>query len=204
MNNYIEPLLFVAVLILIALISWLVRTFLESNPAPLLSNFTFFAFAGQCILTPEQVREGIPNGTVFGLLLVGLCLLLFQVLTIRAQAQKTLEHYTHLLEENRVGNLPSDQIKHWAELLLHITDVDFFPEFYAKLIDFNVSPLQRRRNEAIWILSANQFRLGPGGITPDSLLVPREERRLLWRLYVAICFLSWNIFIMSIFLARPH
>ena len=46
----------------IALVAWLVRTLAESDPDPLILNFTFFAFAAQCILTREDARLALFTG----------------------------------------------------------------------------------------------------------------------------------------------
>ena len=203
MITYIESTLLVAVVLSIALLFWMARSFLESDPAPLLSNFTFFAFFGQSILTVELLREGIQNGLVLGLLLIGVCLVLFQIFIVRAQTEMTFKHYIHLLERNKIGNISLNQIEKWADVLLRITGVDFFPEFYQQYVKVG-GPREKRRWQAVSILPSVEFKCGDDGIRSESLLIPPDSRRFLWRAYVMICICSWIVFIISTLVARRH
>jgi len=200
---YIESTLFVAIVFSVALLFWVVRSFQESDPAPFLSTFTYFAFIGQCILVVEVVREGSQNGIVFGLLLIEVCLVLFQILTVRAQTEMTSKHYIHLLESNKLGNITLGQIENWADVLLRITGIDFFPEFYQQHVKVG-GPHEKRRHQAVSILPSTEFKCGADGITPQKLIVPAENRRFLWRAYAMICLWCWIVFIISTLVARRH
>jgi membrane protein YqaA with SNARE-associated domain len=185
----------------IALVAWVVRSFAESDPDPLLLNFTFFAFAGQCILTGELAREGNAGGPILILLLFAVILVLFQVLTIRNQATKTLEHYKQLLQTNKVGTTAPAEIDQWAAVLLRITGVDFYPEFWSRW-SFGIGPRAARREQAISVLPSDIFDLGQ--VTPEALMVAPERRKGLWRAYALICGSSWLVFIICILAARRH
>jgi membrane protein YqaA with SNARE-associated domain len=205
MTEFLYSGVFVGVIFGIALVAWLIRTIFESEPDPFLLNFTFFAFAGQCILTAELVREGKHEVTVFVLLVPAAVLLLFQILTIRAQVDRTLEHYQNKLDENKIGDRSPDEIGRWATILVRITGVDFYPEFYLRVIKVG-SPRDKRRKQAVSILPPEKFKVGKesNGITSDSLLIDAKDRQLLWRIYAAICILSWVVFIACILLARQQ
>jgi hypothetical protein len=135
-------------------------------------------------------------------------LLLLQILTVRAQAERTLEHYANLLEHYRFDDCTSEDIKHWAVILLHITGVDFFPEFYMNYMKMPTGhdhgPLDKLRRQAISSLPRTKFKCGEDGITSNALLVPFESRRILWRLYAGICILSWSVFIACILIVTRH
>lgn len=202
MTPYLDSIWFVAVVFGLALIAWFVRSFIESKPDSLLLNFTFFAFAGQSVFTAEMLTQGISIAVPLILLLIGLILLLFQVLILRAQAQKTVERYQRILEQNKVSNLSSAEIEHWATMLLRVTGVDFYPEFYVPIsTGSSRGPREKQRKEAISILPQASFKSGSDGVTADSLLVPAEERTGLWRSYVLTCLAAWLNFIICISVA---
>lgn len=193
---HIDSVWYIVAVLGMALVAWLVRSFAESNPDSFLLNFTFFAFAGQCVLTAEIVRGGAASGAVFGLLLIGLILMLLQMLILRAQAQRTLEHYENVLTRNATTSLSPDEIEGWANRLIHITGVDFYPEFYTPMSKgWGRGPRHKRRKEAISVLPNSDFRRGDGGLTADDLLVRPEDRRWLWRAYASTCLSSWLIFV---------
>lgn len=187
----------------IALLAWLVRSLAESEPDPFLLNFTFFAFAGQCVLTGELIHDGTLKGAVIGLDLAASILVIIQVLIFKQQVSRTLEHYEDVLERNNIGGCSPDEIERWAAVLVRITGVDFYPEFYTR-ISRGLGPRDKRRRQAVLILPRDKFRDGGGGVTPATLTVPPEERQALWRLYAGTCILSWVIFILCIVVARWH
>jgi TonB family protein len=299
MANYLYVGLFVGLVFFIALIVWGIRSFFEEEPDPLLLNFTFFAFAAQCILTVEAYHERI----VLGLLAPAVLLLLAQMFVIREQVNKTREHYKKVLRDNSIGSPPTGEIGDWAAILVRITGVDFFPEFYQDWIKFG-NPREKRREQAVEVLPRDKFKceantgegfrlestskvipefpeealkagaqgvvvlslyqdaegnaanikvvesphpaisraaaaavsqwkwrkfvsggIGSpvrsklsfrfiiedeaghvedltGGLTPEALLIPGEERQRLWRFYAWICFFSWGFFIICIIAAR--
>jgi membrane protein YqaA with SNARE-associated domain len=188
----------------IALFSWFLRSYAEGDADPFLVNFTFFAFAGQCIKTGELIIEGTPRPLIFGLFLVAIILVAFQVFVIRAQVWRTIEHYKEILEKNKIANCTSDEIGRWATVLVRITGVDFYPEFYKWLNEvFGSEQREKRRNEAVSILPRDRFNCEENGVTSDSLTVPPERRKVLWRFYAYVCLLSWLVFV-SCLLVPKH
>jgi membrane protein YqaA with SNARE-associated domain len=199
MTNYLYIGVFVVLVVAIALIVWRIRSVFEEEPDPLLLNFTFFAFAAQCILTLEEHH----NPIVLALLAPAFLLLLAQLSVIREQVNKTREHYKEVLRENSIGNLLPSEIDGWADILIRITGVDFFPEFYQKWIKFG-NPREKRREQAMEVLPRDKFKCGKNvsGVTSEALLIRPEERQGLWRWYARICFFSWFFFILCIIAAR--
>jgi membrane protein YqaA with SNARE-associated domain len=202
MTDYLYSGLFAGLVLLIALFAWGFRSIFEDELDPLILNLTFFAFAGQCILTLEAWHEGI----ILVLIVPAVLLLLAQTWVIRKQVKKTFEHYVKLLKRHKIGNLPQGDIESWATVLVQLTGVDFFPEFYQKHIKIE-SARQKRREQAVGILPPDKFNCGEEGddvITPTSLLIPGKEREFLWRCYVSICIVSWLVFIACIAIAKGH
>ena len=201
MTNYLYMGVFVVLVVAIALIVSRIRSVFEEEPDPLLLNFTFFAFAAQCILTLEEHHKPI----VLALLAPAFLLLLAQMSVIREQVNKTRERYRKVLRDNSIGSLPlpAGEVDNWADILLRITGVDFFPEFYQKWIKFG-NPREKRREQAVEVLPRDKFNCGKdtGGVTAELLLIPPEERQGLWRWYARICFFSWVSFILCIISAR--
>ena len=199
MTNYLYVVVFVGLVLFIALIVWGIRSIFEEEPDPLLLNFTFFAFAAQCILTVEAYKERI----VLVLLAPAVLLLLAQMFVIREQVNKTRERYKKVLRDKSIGSLPAGEIENWADILLRITGVDFFPEFYQDWIKFG-NPREKRREQAVEVLPRDKFKCGEDtdGVIPEALLIPPEERQGLWRRYAWICFFSWFFFIICIIAAR--
>ena len=201
-TDYLNSGVFVAIVICIALVAWLVRTVFEDEPDPLVLNFTFFAFAGQCILTAEVAREGTKEAvTVLVLLAPAIIILLLQIFTIRAQLSKTLEHYVKVLDEHKIGRRSSVELDRWAAVLARITGIDFFPEFYQRYIKVG-NVREKRRRQAVEVLPSDSFEVSM--IEPNKLIVPPNERRFLWRCYVGLCILSWLVFIICILVSRRH
>lgn len=209
MTYYLYSLLFIVLMLFIAFLAWGFRSIFEEEPDPFVLNFTSFAFAGQCILTLDY-HEGI----VLTLLAPAAVLILAQTWVIHQQVDKTFEHYVRILKKYGSKDLRPADIKSWAEVLVRITGVDFYPEFYQEKIKIN-SGRAKRREQAVSILPRDKFKCideeenGEGeteekGITPKALLIKGEERQLLWRCYVLICFLSWAIFITCFEIVRGH
>jgi membrane protein YqaA with SNARE-associated domain len=195
--------LFIGIVFCIAVVAWLVRTIYEDEADPFLLNFTFFAFAGQCILTAELFREG-PQEVMIKVavfLVPAVILLLLQVFTIRLQVSKTVEHYAKVLDEHKIGDHSPSEIDGWASVLVRITGVDFFPEFYQKYIKVG-SPREKRRKQAILVLPPDKF--AKDGLKSEDLIVPPEDRQFLWRCYFFIFLFSWLVFIACIVFARRH
>lgn len=195
MTLFLGSLPVIGAIMLIALAAWLVRTFAESDPDPLILNFTFFAFAGQCILTNE-LRKVMDPGWVLGLSLVAAVLVLLQVLTIRGHADVTLERYKTVLRDNKNDNCTPADIEHWAVALLRITGRDFSPQFFGLG--------KKRRQEALSVLPESLFKLGEDGIASTTLTIPEELRTWRWWAYVGICVASWLVFLGCILIVRIH
>lgn len=202
MAPWLYALLFVVIVVGIALVAWLIRTIFESEPDPFLLNFTFFAFAGQCILTAEVWREGNRDGLMFGLLVPAAISLLLQIFTISKQLDRTREYYKQRLDEHKIADLTPGDIEYWATILVRITGVDFYPEFYERHFKGVGSPREKRRVQAISVLPRDKFNSGTDGLTPHLLKVPPDDRRFLWRCYVAFCISSWLFFIFCILIVR--
>jgi membrane protein YqaA with SNARE-associated domain len=212
MVAFIDSGLFVVIVFCIALVAWLVRSVFESEPDPFLLSFTFFAFAGQCILTAEMLRgiltaEAVVVGQqeviVLVLFLPAVIFLLLQTFVVRWQVDKTVKHYERLLKSYGIGERSPEEIASWAAVLIRITGVDFFPEFYLEYIKVG-SPREKRREQAVSIIPRGKFNVGDDGIVSNALIVPQEDRTLLWRCYALICFLSWAVFVICILVARSH
>lgn len=189
----------------IALFSWFLRSYAESDADPFLVNLTFFAFAGQCIRTGELIIEGNPRPLIFGFFLVAIILVAFQVFVIRAQVWRTIEHYKELLDRHKKGECTPDEIGRWAAVLVRITGVDFYPEFYKWLNEvFGTEQREKRRREALSILPPDRFNLSKGALEPIALEVSKDRRKVLWRLYAYICLFSWLVFIGCMLVPRRH
>jgi len=184
----------------IAIVAWLVRSVAESDPDPFLLNFTLFAFAGQSILTAELIREGNPPGIILLLLIPAVIILFLQIIIIRSQFTGTIEHYIKVLTEAKKTTCTNDEIQRWASVLVRITGVDYYPEFYLRFIKGVRSPRESRRKQAVSILPHSKFN--HTALESDRLLVPPENRQFLWRCYAAFCACSWIIFIICIINAR--
>jgi len=122
----------------------------------------------------------------------------------------------------------------WSEVLLRITDVDLFPRGYAWLKRWfpeKEEPKERSREFALTVLprqefvvsdgddeSALNFVVADGGeksqlnngkqpkpITVNKLEVPPTlKRHLLWWAYVAVCVLSWVLFVGTMSIVEPQ
>jgi hypothetical protein len=194
---------FTAAIFLIAVVVWILRSWVESEPDPFFLNLTFFAFAGQCIRTCECIRDKKLTGVVAFLWLIALFVVLSQVIIMKAHKQTTFNHYKDQLKNNKVDDNCSDrEIDHWADALLQITGVDFSPGHYQWLEDLSVvftEPREKSRENAFSILPPNRFRVAPPStFTAGSLIVPLDKRQRLWRMYEVVCILSWAVFIAAL------
>ncbi len=172
---------FVVVVLVIAIVVWGLRSFVESDPDPLVLNLTFFAFAGQCIRTAEVINAGQqPAGLLGALLPVSILLVLAQVAVTKLQLKRTALHYNKILREK---GFKIDQAGYWAEGLVRITGVDYYPQFKGYV-------RSDRREQAVSLLQSSC-----PGLMPEDLIVPEVNRTLLWRAYVGICVLSWFCFL---------
>ena len=186
----------VGTVLIIAFLIWMMRTWVESDPDPFFLNLTFFAFAGQCIRTSEFIREGRSSAQLLFLLLCGSVMLVVQVLVMRAHMKTTLKYYKTVLTQNKADGCSEQVIEYWANMLLQITGVDFAPGHYNWLIVFNTEPREKRRMDAFAILPEGYFQRTR--FTPQSLIIPTDERKLLWNVYMGICLISWVVFVLAI------
>ena len=196
---------FIIAVFIIAVVIWGLRSIFESEPDPFLLNLTFFAFAGQAILTAELVREGRQSVALIPLILPALFFLLLQIWIIRKQVDRTLEHYINLLKEKLlkkdvIDTCGEEWLERWANLMVRITGVDFYPEFYLDKVKVG-SPREKARKQAVSILPSDVFDLSEDGITSRKLMLAPNDRRRLWRTYVIVCVASWLIFILCILIA---
>lgn len=203
MTPLIDSLPFITVLILIALAAWLVRYFAESDPDPLILNFTFFAAAGQAILTRELMKVMDP-GWAMGWTLLALVFVLFQIAVVRNHADITLERYKKVLSKHKQVECTVDDINRWATALVHITGRDFSPPAF--------SLAGKRKKEALSVLPKSLFKVADEEITKvadeeitlASLAIPEPLRRWRWWAYVILCIASWAIFLRCIVAWRAH
>jgi membrane protein YqaA with SNARE-associated domain len=204
MTEFLNSSWFVVAVFGIGLLVWSVRSVAESEPDPFVLNFTFFAFAGQLVVTAELwVRQDKVNATVAGLALFGLLTVLVQILVFRDQIDKTTEHYKTLLQKYKPDKYNDAEIDKWAEVIVRITSVDFWPQLYRGLgSSFSSGPRGRRRRQALMVLNDGGFKCGEGGITADSLTVPEDERRWSWRFHAGLFLLSWAILVWCINAAK--
>ena len=184
---------------MIALVAWIVRSLAESDPDPLILNFTFFAAAGQCILSRELLKVIDPEW-VLGLLLVASALVFLQVLTIRNHADVTREHYRTVLSINKTDNCTEADIEHWVAALVRITGRDFAPQFSSQSSDSGSRG--KRRKEALAVLPKSLFKSGEGGVTSGSLNIPETLRKWRWWAYVGICIASWLLFLACLLIVK--
>jgi membrane protein YqaA with SNARE-associated domain len=204
MTEFLSSGSFVVAIFGIALLVWCVRSIAESEPDPFVLNFTFFAFAGQCILTAELARLEKLNATIAGLALLGVIVLLAQIFVFRGHVNKTTDHYKTLLQTHAKPDKYNDaEIDKWADVIVRITGVDFWPQLYKGWSSsFGSGPRGRRRSQALMMLEHGEFKYGEDRITAEALTVPDDERRWPWRLHAFLCFLSWIIFVACIQVAK--
>jgi len=183
----VDSLIFIAAVIIIAFFAWFVRSFAEFEPDPLLLNLTFFAFAGQLVLTFEVMdKSNSLSKLFFGLDVLAFIVVFAQVRVVQAHASKTLKHYEQVLRNNKADE---SRINLWARILLEITGVDFYPEFYQKHVNIRFLRLntpEDRRTQAVKALPTDIFE-EKHNINEKSLTIEPEERMPLWRLYVYVC-----------------
>jgi hypothetical protein len=197
----VDSLEFVGIVVAIAIFAWLVRSSIESEPDPLLLNLTFFAFAGQCVLTAELMGENKPVKLIWLLNLITFILVFIQVRIVMAHAWTTIEHYEKLLKDNEADE---NKIGEWAEILFRITGADFFPQFYQKFfkIRFLKNTPGRRRKQAISILPREIFKGNDHRIDEEALLIAADDRKMPWRSYAGVCVIAWILFIACICVAK--
>lgn len=209
---------FILGVFLIALLCWYLRTRIESNPEPFFLSLTFFAFAGQFIKFAESTALVIARERVFPgygkmviLVACGVGTVVAQAYVLKVHMQITTAHYTGLLDQYaKPGH--KDHVDRWANVLLRITDVDFFPGGYGWLKQFfptKTEPKLRSRNLAVLALPSKEFRVssdGTGdGITAKLLEVPpTSQRRFYWWSYVALCGLAWLWFLLAMMLSPQN
>lgn len=193
-----------AEVVLIALLMWVCRSFVQSDPDPLYLNLTFFAFTAQCLRTVDFAGDGANESFLIKLLAPGALMVLVQVRIMQAHMKTTLAHYQALLRAHRMPRCSDGDVAHWASILLLITGVDFAPGSYGWLRSlFDAEPREKRRIEAFSILPKNRFRVDhESGLTADALTVPLERRRRLWFLYVFTFILSWTVFVIALVKAQ--
>lgn len=201
-----DSLEFVGIVVAIAIFAWLIRSLVESEPDPLLLNLTFFAFAGQCVLTSELIGENKPVDVIkliWWLDLITFILVLIQVRIVMAHTSTTIEHYEKLLRDNKADE---NKIGEWAEILFRITGTDLFPQFYQEYfkIRFLKNTPGRRRRQAISILPRELFKENNHKIDEEALLIEADDRKWLWRIYAGVCLIAWILFIVCIVVGRKH
>jgi hypothetical protein len=203
-SPYIDPFAFIIAVFMVAMCTWIMRSFVESDPDPLCLNLTFFAFAGQWIRTNEIIDNGNLSRPIFFLLVIGFLIVLFQVIVLKAHMRTTREHYEDVLMNYKTDECSDHEIEHWAAALLRITGTDFSPGSYKLLaVLFDSEPRRKSRKQAFSILPSTHFRLAsPDGLTADSLTVPLKQRKMLWRCYLGSCLVSWVIFIMAMIISH--
>jgi membrane protein YqaA with SNARE-associated domain len=205
MTEFLNSGWFVVAIFGIALLVWGVRSIAESEPDPFVLNFTFFAFAGQCVLTAELARLDKINGTAAGLALLGFITLLVQIAVFRGQVYKTTEHYKTLLQKFNPDKYNDAEIDKWAEAIVRITGVDFWPQLYQGWSSsFGSGPRGKRRSQALMVLNNGGFKCGEGGLTAEALTVPEDIRTWPWRFHAFLCFLSWAVFIACMQVAKRY
>lgn len=195
----------VGAVLLIAFVAWLVRSIVESEPDPLLLNLTFFAFAGQCVLTAElmdQAKSMNEMKPVLWLDFVALFLVCLQITIVRAHEWVTRERYKSILKDNGVDE---NKIELWSVALFRITGADLFPQFYQTFppIRFLRNLPAQRRDQAILILR-ELFKDKNYNIDAEALKVNADDRKWPWRWYEIVCALTWISFIFCIVLGRTH
>src|SRR5438552_12533740 len=86
-----DTIFFILAILIIAILTWIFRNLIESDPDPFLLNLTFFAFVGQAIKTSELTREGNVTPIILLLMLVAFLLVMTQVMVLRRQKTATSE-----------------------------------------------------------------------------------------------------------------
>ena len=194
---------FIAVVV-IALLLWFVRSVVESEPDPFFLNLTFFAIAGQCIKTGEEMGKKTATAGLFLLLVAGLFLLWIEVIVIRAHVRVTINHYKDQLNKAKKDGCPLGEIDRWAKLLVKISGTDLSPGSYnwLTIIFQGEERKERSKEQARDILPDNQFDKGSEYLTVTGLTVSEPIRKRLWLPYMLIPFGSWLIFGCALFVSR--
>jgi len=188
---------FIGTVLLIAILTWAMRSLVEGSPDPFILSLTFFAFVAQCVRSFEFILDAKSIRVLWVLLLLALLVLTFQVIVIRAHRQRTLDHYKDLLDKHKKEISTKVDIDHWSDALLQITGADVSPGQYRWLSDlFNTTePRAKSRNEAFLTLPVSNFSVAPqSDLTADSLILPEAQRKRLWLWYVLLCVASWVLF----------
>ena len=168
---------FIVSVLFIALTCWYLRSRIESDPEPFFLGLTFFAFAGQFIRSVEWTSKTIWEGRVLPglgwlLFLLGIAgaTVVLQAFVLKVHMQITRVHYCDLLRDAQIKPNPTrdHQIESWADVLLRLTGVDFFPGGYQWLRKFfptQTEPRERSRRLAVSVLPPKEFRIKSGGVT---------------------------------------
>jgi membrane protein YqaA with SNARE-associated domain len=203
MTEFLNSGWFVIAVVGIAVLVWGVRSIAESEPDPFVLNFTFFAFAGQCVLTAELAKQDKVSATILGLALAGIIILLAQIFVFRGHFSKTIDHYKELLKKHKPDKYNDAEIERWADVIVRITGVDFWPQLYKGWSKgFGSGPRGKRRSQALMMLKEGEFDCTENGITEEKLTVPENDRKWPWRLHAFLCFLSWVVFVACIQAAK--
>src|SRR5262249_6268129 len=112
---------FIGTALLIAMLTWTMRSLVESSPDPFILNLTFFAFVAQCVRSFEFILDAKSIRVLWVLFLSALLVLALQVIVIRNHRQKTSDHYKVLLTKYKTNASTKADIDHWAGALLQIT-----------------------------------------------------------------------------------
>ncbi len=186
----------------IATALWFLRTLVESDPDPFFLNFTFFAFAGQCIRTSELLDTGRLRPVHGGLLLGSFIIVAVQVFVMKKHKRLTFEHYRFTLKAKKNDGCSDRELDHWANVLLRITGVDFHPGGYAWWASlFDTEPREERREQAFSILPDSHFQLRSENVEANVLMLPdSSERRRYWWSYVGCCIVAWMLFGAAVFI----
>jgi hypothetical protein len=196
---------FIAVVV-IALILWLVRTVVESEPDPFFLNLTFFAIAGQCIKTGEEIGKKSATAGLFLLLVTGLLLLWIEVVVVRAHVRVTINHYKDRLNKAKKPGCPTGEVDRWAKLLVKISGTDLSPGSYSWLTILfqGEEPKERSKEQARDILPDTEFDKESQYLTVTGLTISDSDpvRKRLWLSYMLIPLGSWFVFGWALFVSR--
>jgi hypothetical protein len=206
-NPFLQAAAFIGTVLIIALLTWAMRSLVEGSPDPFILNFTFFAFVAQCVRSFEFILDAKSIRVLLVLWFLALLVLTLQVIVIRAHRQRTLDHYKYLLDKYKKDTSTKVDIDHWSDALLQITGADVSPGQYQLLSDLfdTTEPWAKKRNEAFSTLPASNFRVTPqSDFTADSLILPEAQRKRLWLGYVLLCVVSWILFSAATFVTTKR
>jgi hypothetical protein len=196
---------FIAVVVM-ALLLWFVRSVVESEPDPFFLNLTFFAIAGQCIKTGEEIGKKSATAGLSLLLVIGLLLLWIEVLVVRAHVRVTINHYKDQLDKAKKPGCPTGEIDRWAKLLVKISGTDLSPGSYnwLTILFQGEEPKERSKEQARDILPDTEFDKESQYLTVTGLTISDSNpvRKRLWLSYMLIPLGSWFVFCWTLFVSR--